>query len=189
MYRRHLFPELSCIGRHSLAAAERCCAAGPHRRCPASQIVLGLTAVAAGAYGLQRLVAPYAREYYERWALSVAARKAAADGAPAADGGAAAAGKLTAKEQATATALADAIKVCAVGRGRSRLLQKGRCSVDLTASRQRDWSASRGHLAIDQRAGSRSCLGVHPAHSCGGHGFAADPAAIHSIAHRRTDRL
>lgn len=71
-----------------------------------AQIVLGLTAVAAGAYGLQRIIAPYAREYYERWAAA-AARKRTAD--PAAGG--APAGKLSPKEQTAASALADAIKV------------------------------------------------------------------------------
>lgn len=75
--------------------------------------------MAAGAYGLQRLVAPYAKEYYERWALSVAAHKRGADGgssavtAGLAEGttGSGSSGKLTAKEQASAATLADAIKV------------------------------------------------------------------------------
>ena len=69
------------------------------------QVVLGLTAIAAGGYGLQRLVVPWVREYYERWA---AARQS--DGGPAADGKRA--GKaLTAEEQGSASALADAIRV------------------------------------------------------------------------------
>ena len=69
------------------------------------QVVLGLTAIAAGGYGLQRLVVPWVREYYERWA---AARQN--DGGSAADGKRS--GKaLTAEEQGSATALADAIKV------------------------------------------------------------------------------
>ena len=59
----------------------------------------------AGGYGLQRLVVPWVREYYERWA---AARQN--------DGGSAAGGKragkaLTAEEQGSASALADAIRV------------------------------------------------------------------------------
>lgn len=73
---------------------------------PAAQVVLGLTAIAAGGYGLQRLVLPWLKEYYDRWA---AARQGGRGGAPG--GGKGTAKALTAEEHGTATVLADAIKV------------------------------------------------------------------------------
>lgn len=70
------------------------------------QVVLGLTVVAAGGYGLHRLLLPYAREYYDRWN---AARKDKSKAVTEkGEGG------LSAQEQGTANALADAIWVRAV---------------------------------------------------------------------------
>lgn len=69
------------------------------------QVVLGLTAIAAGGYGLQRLVLPWLREYYDRWA---AAKRDEQEGAA---GGKRGGKALTAEEQGTAGVLADAIRV------------------------------------------------------------------------------
>lgn len=69
--------------------------------------MLGLTAVAAGGYGLQRLLLPYAKEYYDRWIAGRKADKDKEESAAAAiigDG-------LSTQEQGTASALADAIRV------------------------------------------------------------------------------
>jgi hypothetical protein len=102
-----------------------------------------LTAIAAGGYGLQRLVVPWLREYYERWA---AARQ---------DGKDPAAGKrtsqaLTAEEQGSANALADAIKVgCApsgsVGTTVTRRRIGALSAHLLTASQQPSWPAAAEH--------------------------------------------
>jgi hypothetical protein len=78
--------------------------------------VLALTAVAAGGYGLQRLVAPYAREYYQRWQNRTAGDDTAAAGqltaAPTSDAASGARGSgMTTSERSNAGALADAIKV------------------------------------------------------------------------------